>query len=247
MNSGRAVGIGLVFVLAACASPGGSASPPDSPSEAPSAAATGRTPRTTPVPEPCPSGELCHGLMEAGEYTTDAIPGATITLTLQSTWDADVHEGVGYLNLFHQGGVPAIIGIATFSGEVFNDSCDDQTTTEIDRTPQGLIDWLAAHPSIEAGEPQEATLGEATGLRVELTANQAEPCPASSGVPPDLILLWPLSDGSVFLTADGTTGILYALELEGELMVVAAETIFDPVEWRPVVQPVLDSIIFEAR
>lgn len=247
MKSGRAISIGLLFVLGACASPAANASPAESPSEAPTAAATGRTPRTTPPPEPCPSGELCHGLTNAGEYTTDAIDGTKITLMLQSTWDADVHPEVRYLNLYHQGDVPAIIGIATFSGEVFTDACDDQTTIEIDPTPQGLIDWLGQHPAIDLGELEEATLGEATGLRVELTANKAEPCAASTGVAPDVILLWPLSDDSVFLMGDGTTAILYALELEDELMVVTAETIFDPVEWRPVVEPVLDSILIEAN
>lgn len=246
MKGGRAIGIGLLLVLVACASPAASASPAESPSEAPTAAATGRTPRTTPVPEPCPSGELCHGLTDPGQYSSDVIEGATITLTLQSTWDADVHPGDEYLNLYHQGDVPAIIGIATFSGEVFTDPCDDQTTSEIDRTPQGLIDWLGQHPAIEIGEPEEATLGEATGLRVELTATKGEPCPAAGAVAPDVILLWPLSDVSVFLLADSTTAILYALELDEKLMIVTAETIFDPVEWRPVVQPVLDSILFAA-
>ncbi len=247
MRSLLVVSIGLIGLLAACATPGDSAAPSESAAEAATAEPSARTPRSAPAVEACPSGELCNARMQPGEYSTDAVGATTLSLTLTSEWDADVHPEVDYVNLYHQGTVPAIIGVAIMADEVFPDPCDDQTTQPIERTPQALMDWLAQHPAMELGEPEEATLGEATGLRVELTATKPEPCPSTSPVAPDLILLWPLSDLGVFLLVDETTAILYALQIGDELVVVTAETIYDPVDWRPVVQEVLDSMEFAAR
>lgn len=104
------------------------------------------------------------------------------------------------------------------------------------------MDWLVSHPAVEAGQPEPVTLGDASGLRVELSAFKAEPCPMDGEVPPELILLWRISSSDVFLFVDNTTAILYALEIGDELVIINAETIGDPDPWYPVVEPVLESI-----
>lgn len=247
MKSRRAISIGLLCLLAACAAPGDSAEPAASATEPATPEATGRTSRSAPAAEPCPTGELCNGRIAPGEYTTDALGATVITLTLESEWDAEVRPDAGYVNLYHQGDVPAIIGFATMPDEVFTDPCDDRTTEPIGQSSAEVVEWLYRHPAMETGEPEHVTLAGATGLRIEITASKAEPCPAASGVQPDIILLWPLSEpGSAFVLVDGTTAIFYALHVGDELVVVSAETIFDPEEWRPVVQQVLDSMEFAA-
>lgn len=183
--------------------------------------------------------------MAPGEYTTDAVGATIVTLTLESDWDAEVSPDAGFVNLYHQGGVPAIIGLATMPDKVFADPCDDQTRVPIGRSAAEVIQWLEGHPAMETGEPEPVTLPGASGLRIEVAARKAEPCSASSQIQPDIILLWPLSQpDTAFVLIDGTTAIFYVLERGDELLVVTAETIFDPSEWRPVVEPVLESMEF---
>lgn len=244
MKSRRALAIGLLLLVAGCGSPVESATPTPIATQAPTAEATAEA-SSAPTPEPCPTGELCNGRMAPGEYTTDAVGATIVTLTLESEWDAEVRPDAGYVNLYHQGRVPAIIGLATMPDEVFADPCNDQTTEPIGRSPAEVAEWLSLHPAMEAGEPEPVTLSGASGVRIEIAARKAEPCPASSQIAPDIILLWPLSEpDTAFVLIDGTTAIFYVLERGDELLVVTAETIFDPREWRPVVEPVLESMDF---
>jgi len=239
-----------ICLLAACG-PAADASPTQLAAQASEQPATSPEPSARPTdapsdpglpqePIPCPDGVLCQGRIGPGDYA--AVVGlAGVKFAVQSEWDADVHPEAGFVSLFNAGDVPAIVGVSDMAGDVFSDPCDDQTTQSLERTPQAMVDWLAGHPSVEMSEPEPVTLGEAVGLRVELTTTKAEPCAASTGITEE-ILLWPQGPGGVFLTVDGTTAIFYVVTIGEQLVVVSAETIGEVEPWRALVEPVLESI-----
>jgi hypothetical protein len=107
-----------------------------------------------------------------------------------------------------------------------------------------MIEWLTAHPDLQVGEPEEATLGDATGLRVEITAVKEQLCPENQPVPPDWILLWELPAVGDFHFNDGEGAIVYALQVGEELVIVVAESVDDPEAFLPVAQAVIDSMEF---
>ncbi len=187
------------------------------PSAGPTEGASG--PGIPSEPIPCPRGVLCQGRIGPGEYV--AVVGlAGATFAVQSEWDADIHPEAGFVSLFHAGDVRAILGLSDMAGVVFSDPCDDQTTESLERSPQAMVDWLAQHPAVEMTEPEPVTLGDATGLRVELTTTKDEPCEPATGITEE-ILLWPQGPGGVFLTVDGTTAIFYVVTIGGQLIVVS--------------------------
>lgn len=253
MNPRPVSRVGLLFLiglLAACSTPAATPSP-----TATATLTVAATPEATeppgvpiesaPAAEPCSAGDLCTGLLAPGEYTTDAVGDTTLTLTVDEEWEAEELPDAGTIALYP---VPddTRSGIAAFrfTGNVFPDPCDIETTEAVEATPEAMIAWLSAHPELEVGEPEEATLGEATGLRVEVTAAKAEDCPQDQPIPPDWILLWELPAVGDFHFNDGEDAVVYALQLGEDLFIVLAESVDDPDAFLPMAQPVIDSMRF---
>lgn len=242
--------LSLIGLLAACSTPAATASPTASATPTVAATAEATEPpgvpiESQPAPEPCPAGDLCTGLLSPGGYTTDAVGDTTLTLTVDQEWVAEELPDVGGIALY-----PIVdesrsdISAFRFTGNVFPDPCDIETTEAVDATPEAMIEWLSAHPELEVSEPEEATLGEATGLRVEVTATKGGTCPADQPIPPDWILLWELPAVGDFHFNDGEGAVVYALQLGEDLLIVLAESVLDPDGFLPVAQPVIDSMRF---
>lgn len=239
--------IALIGLLAACAAPESTVTP----SFAPEQSAEATEPPGEPIPsegprQTCAGGDFCSGALPAGEWTTDAVGDTTLTLTVDQEWQAEELPEADLIALFPTDDSRSDIAAFRFTGEVFPNPCDIETTEQIEATPDAMMAWLAAHPELEVGEPEETTLGDGAGLRVEITAAKDELCPAGQGPPPDWILLWVLPAVRDFHFNDGQRAIVYALTVGDELVIVLAESVDDPDAFLPIAQPVVDSVRFTA-
>lgn len=248
--------LALIGLLAACSGPSAATSQPTPRSThtaapSPEPEATDSEPSGPPASEealqPCSSGEICTGILAPGEYTTDAVGETTLTLAVTEEWEAEALPEAGAIALYPPDGSRSDIAAFRFTGEVFSDPCDIEAEPEtVDQTPEAMIEWLSAHPELEVGEPEAVTLGEGTGLRVEITAAKEADCPPNQPVPPDWILLWVLPAVGDFHFNDGQEAFAYALTVGEELVIVVAESVDTPDTFLPMAQAVVDSMVFAA-
>ena len=250
--------LALVFIglLAACSGPSAEPSQATRPSTQTLAPTSQPEATDTEAPrpsasdsalQPCSGGEICTGSLATGEYTTDAVGSTTLTLEVTGEWEGEALPEAGLIALYPPDGSRSDIAAFRFTGEVFAEPCDMEAAREtIEQTPEAMIEWLSAHPELEVGEPEQATLGEGTGLRIEITAAKQADCPSDQPVPPDWILLWVLPAVGDFHFNDGEEAVVYAVTVGEELVIVVAESVDSPDAFLPMAQAVVDSMVFVA-
>ena len=255
MTARHILAVSFIGLLAACS--GGpsaatsQATPPSTETARPSpepdatASASSGPPASDRALQPCSGGEICTGILAPGEYTTDAVGETTLTLAVTEEWEAEALPEAGGIALYPPDGSRSGIAAFRFTGEVFADPCDiDAPPETVEQTPAAMIEWLSAHPELEVGEPEAATLGEGTGLRVEITAAKGADCRPDQPVPPDWILLWVLPAVGDFHFNDEEEAVVYALAVGAELVILVAESVDSPNVFLPMAQAVVDSMVF---
>lgn len=216
------------------------------PSIAPTPAPT-MTPRPTPEPDPtladCPPSFRCPIL--PGEHSTGVLGATTLTLTVESEWQAMVAPEARSLAMGHMGAPPAFLTAFVTTGEVFSDPCNLELTAQVPPTPDGILGWLAQHPELDVSEPQATVLGGLPGFRVEITAMKAEPC-RGGGLDPTEVLLFSLPGGDYHQVFDQAYAVLFVLEAGSEVLIVSADASLqvDRFDLLRLVEPVFDSMIF---
>jgi hypothetical protein len=180
---------------------------------------------TTPAPTPpAPSGPVAirEGKADAGTYTTTSFK-PTVQLTLPSDgWrffftDDDDEMAMGK-------------GAVEFTGGRVANVLD--ATHKVVPAPDDLVSWLAAHPRLEAGTPQPATIGGIVGQSIDVKNTD------TSDVD---IFAYPTGNLRV---AANTTARIWVLPYEGPDIVFtgfALSSFFE--ESLPTMQQIVDSIV----
>jgi hypothetical protein len=149
----------------------------------------------------CKADNTCFGDLDAGSYPTvnfgplldPAVPATRdfgeLTYTLPEGWSI-ASDHTSDIRLVHStdyaletadgppngdsDGIEAWIRPAALSSE----PCSEQVAPEIGRTPDELVDWFAAHPRLDAGEPQAVTIDGHEGRMIDfsIATSQTDTC-----------------------------------------------------------------------
>lgn len=152
----------------------------------------------------CKADNICYGDLDAGSYPTvnfgplldPAVPATRdfgeLTYTVPEGWsiasdhtsDIRLTRSTDYALETADGppsgetdGVEAWIRPAALSSE----PCSEQVAAGVGRTPDELVEWLAAHPRLDAGEPQAVTIDAHEGRMIDISI--AESHTATCGFP----------------------------------------------------------------
>jgi hypothetical protein len=239
----RTMILALGVALAGCgsaASPSPSAPGNESPS--PPTAAPTTTPPASPrtAPPASPDGPLAvvGGDLRPGRYRSTTT-GLTVEFELaEAGWIGaeDIPEtGFALVRPGIEGGVT----VTHFPGEVFSEPCSPDATEPIDASAEAFVGWLAAHPELDAAEPEATTLGGHPATQLDVSAAVGEECPDFPR-----IWLWVLPTVGDFHLDEGEAARFIAADVGETTLVVVIET-FDPSQQDALLEasePLLDSM-----
>lgn len=182
----------------------------------PAGAIRGQLATEPPPPADCTPPTVCDfGMMPPGQYVYNEFP-APLSFTTTDTWLGRLFpDGLG----LEATDSSAALYIIEFSGNVFDLPCGEMPAST-GATPQAFIDWIAAHPSLDAGAPSAASVGGAAGFSIDITGALPPGCSdgtlALFGVPED-----------PFFVIDGERVRFIAVDVLGTTVVFIID-VFDP-------------------
>ncbi len=221
--------IGGALALAACAGSGNDTT--TSPTTATTSTTASTTATTAPVTELTLAvvEGLAAGIYEpggnalaAGTYTTNVIE-VPITFTIPDGWVTVNEAEVGPHWVPSDPIDQASIGVTKFIGTVWNDGCgyreEGVAPDEIENSAQALIEWLATHPHLDAGEVEKVTFAGHPGYRVEVISVHPPGCEE----PPRMFLLDAPAVGSYWVFDDIAVDFI-AIEVDGTTLLISVES-----------------------
>jgi hypothetical protein len=168
------------------------------------------------------------GPLPAGTYV-DTSTGPSVVFTVGDGWEmsGEPLEEVG--TELQPGDMPAWITLTTFDGAVFASPCLpfekfdalDDDAVAIDHTADAFISHLASHPLLTTSEPEPLVVAGFDAISIdisEVTSTCAEP---------EWALLWALPGVQEFHLTAGERARFIALDVEGEVVVLAFEALPD--------------------
>lgn len=229
MNPARTVLLGVlaIVLVSGCggtttASPSPSAGALGVPSPPPTAAAPSASEGSISEPAPseptCEPGTVCSGELQPGTYTSTTL-GPTITFELGPGWQGfpDIAD-VGFGMIRNDLGNASGISVTWFPGTVFEPGCDPQAS-EIEAAPRPFVDWLAAHPDLEATAPAPVTVAGVDGWMIDVNSSVPAEC-----TEPPWIFLWELPTVGDFHLADDEQARLILLDAGDLTIAIVAES-----------------------
>lgn len=217
----------LLLLLAACAQPAETAETPGTPeaSASPSAQAEASE-SATPTESPEAAGgppPLRMGELPAGQYTARAFE-PNLVLTLPEGWHQYFAEEDDEIAL----GGPGVDLNITRPPEVV----DPETRAPVE-TPESLLEWFTAHPSLDVGEPVEVEIDGIASHYVDVAA------------PSSQIDIFHYPPGNMRLPA-GTLSRIYIVPLEGPDLVAVILALTSADEFGALVaytEPIVTSLV----
>ena len=183
--------VSLVLAVAACQSSGQptpstdlAQASPTAPAATPGRSSPSSAPALTPIPgclPACVTGKLMvPGDLPAGDYTTEHFFGGQLTITVPAGWTS-FEDSTGEFAL-RPPDVEA--GALLFWIDIY--AAVDPGSTPVpgvERTVDGVLEWLRENPNLEVLEERPATLGGLTAVALELgraaAATNVDPgCPS---------------------------------------------------------------------
>ena len=208
------------------------------------------TPTTTPTPTPSPIALPLYPeeleVPEPGTYLIDEPFPFPVTISVPAGWVGTV-GGVyaAYLDLESGSGAAGASIAFSLSQMIYADPCSDGGFLDPQPGPtvDDLATALAALPGLDATDATDVTVDGYRGKQLSLTApDNFDGCTLSS----DGYRIWQLPLGSVHSFAPGQRKALWILDVDGERLVVSADTFpATTPQQSSEVQEILDSIRIE--
>jgi hypothetical protein len=255
----RLAALGLIVLVAAASGCGGASasSPVASSTAAPTATPASSEPSAEPSEQPSvsppdaetasPSADASTGPATIGNG--DVEPGRYRSTTLGPTIEFEVGDDgwmgqedlpeIGFALIPNE--LPGGLSVVAFNGEVYAEACSNEERTEIDASAEAFVDWLAAHPELEAEPPVEVTLGGQPAFQVDVDAGVGTACDPWNWL---WVLPAPVND---FHLNEGELARIIAADVGDATVVVVIES-FEPPdhpELLELAQPILDSMTIE--
>jgi hypothetical protein len=178
------------------------------------AASSGAAQDSDPDPLPEPGTAL-----EAGRYASSLV-GPTVDFRVDDGWLAGPSGGGPIFTLERADEPGTVLTVTRFDGEVFLDSCDSTSVSTVEASVPRLLEVIGGNPYLNAGPPSPIEVDGHVGLTMDVATPAYEEC--------DLpwLLLWalPMEEGGEFVQVAGQQSRFIAIDVEGEVIVVAIES-----------------------
>lgn len=199
--------------------------------------------REDPTPAPDEGGE--------GAYEGETF---SVSYELPGDWEArEFDDGLLLLAPDGEGG----IFISVITAPIDPEDPEGRDVADVEMTTEALAEWLSTHPDLDAGEPEETTLGGLEGhvLDAALTLEQDDEGPETCRPYPCSTLFWaeePTDEEIIGTEAVALFGEeqdrIWILEVSDEDLITVMAFTNDPADFEDFVeeaQPLLDSLVFE--
>lgn len=154
-----------------------------------------------------------------GTYTTNVID-VPITFTVPDAWVTLNEAQIGPAWIPAEPIGLSFIAAIEFHGEVWEDPCGTSPPVEIENNAHALIEWLAAHPDLNASEIEEVTIGGVPGYQIVVETSVPEEC----SEPPWVFLLALPIVGDYHLDDDMTARIT-TVDVGGTTLFISVESL----------------------
>jgi hypothetical protein len=110
--------------------------------------------------------------------------------------------------------------VTRFDGQAFVDSCDPTSLTEVEASVPRLLEIIGGNPYLNPGPPVATEVDGYSGLQLDVAV------PAFTECGLDVLLIWalPIDDGGEFLQVADQQSRFVALDIEGDVLVIAIES-----------------------
>lgn len=182
-----------------------------------------------------------------GKYVTDEFEPAFTFRLDQEGWFVFIGEMPGTLIAYQA--TSSSSGVLAFDNpqKVFDPQRLPETVAIPE--PENWVAWFQDHPYFETTKPEPVSVGDVSGMRLDVTvASAPKDYPEECPVP--CVDMYPLSDGTriqatvgepepvIVLKIEGETVLIYVASMEGtpdkeyEEFVPKAQEVLDTVEWK---------------
>jgi hypothetical protein len=158
--------------------------------------------------------------LSPGRYASDVV-GPRIAFAVEEGWQAGPAGPGPIFTLLRADEPGAIVSITRFDGDVFVDSCDPTSLTEVESSVPRLITVIAGNPYLNPGEPMPIEVDGHQGIALDVAT------PAYTECQLEFLLLWalPAAEGGEFVQVAEQQARFIAFDVEGDVIVVAIESL----------------------
>ncbi len=165
-------------------------------------------------PLPGPGTELA-----AGRYVSSAV-GPRIEFRVDAGWLVGP-TGDGPIFTLERADQPGtVLSVTRFDGDVFLDSCDPSSLTEVEATVPRLMEVIGGNPYLNPGPPAAADVDGFLGLWMDVATPAYEECDLP------FLLIWalPIAEGGEFVQVADQQSRFISLDVDGDVIVIAIES-----------------------
>jgi hypothetical protein len=238
---GSAVWLVVSLAVAGC---GATASPPPSiggtfqPTPTPLLTPTSAPPAPSEGPNGTGPSTVTSEVLAAGPYRSTST-GVTVDFEIPGDGWVGVEDVPEAGFALVRSGIEGGVTVTHFDGEVFAEPCTPDAQSSVEASARGFVDWLAAHPELDAADPVDTTLSGQPAIQLDVTADVGAECPETPR-----IWLWVLPVVGDFHLDEGEAARFIAADVGDTTLVIVIET-FDPAQQDDLLEataPILESL-----
>ena len=155
-----------------------------------------------------------------GRYAADSV-GPRIEFDVADGWQVGPGGPGPIFTLVRASEPGTVLSVTRFDGDVFLDSCDPTSLSEVEATVPRLMAVIAGNPYLNPGTPAPIEIDGSSGLWLDVAT------PAYTECRLDWLLLWalPVPEGGEFVQVADQQSRFIAVDVAGTVVVVAIESL----------------------
>ena len=165
-----------------------------------------------PLPEPGTA-------LAAGRYMSRAV-GPTIDFRVDDGWLVGPAASGPIFTLERSDQPGTVLSVTRFDGDVFLDSCDSTSLSQVEASVPRLLEIIAGNPYLNPGPPAAADVDGYEGLWMDVATPAYDEC----DLPWLLIWALPIEEGGEFVQVADQQSRFIALDVDGDVIVIAIES-----------------------
>jgi hypothetical protein len=158
--------------------------------------------------------------LEPGRYASDVV-GPTIAFDVDEGWQVGPSGPGPIFTLLRADEPGTVLSVTRFDGEVFVDSCDPTSLSQVETSVPRLMTVIAGNPYLNPGAVAPIEVDGHEGLWLDVAT------PAYTECALEWLLIWalPVEEGGEFVQVANQQARFIGVDVDGTIVVVAIESL----------------------